>query len=1317
MAGPIPVAGRWSRNQGLRNLLRFASTRKGSPSRTARPLPAGRSRAVACALLAAVAILTVSLAGAPGAGVTDARAATANATLTNPVNGTQYFDPTRAFTWNPVSDATGYWLWVGTSPGANDVVNSKMLSGTSYVAKSLPTGRTLYARLWTYRGNVAANAPDVAFTAAPGLSFPTNGAQYIDSSRPFTWNGDPAAISYRLKIGTTQGASDLADSGLTSATSYAPPGLPANRTLWARLTTQYAATTVTSDVSFTAAVRTATISAPSSGASGVDPVRPITWSQPGGADAYWLWLGTSPGASDVASSKQIPDTSYVAAGQPPGRTLYARLWTLSGNLWASAPDVTYTATSGLSFPANAAVNVDTSRPFTWPSDPSATSYRLTVGTSAGASDVTDSGQVGTTSYTVPGVPAGRTLYARLTTYHGLASTTSDSTFSAKVRTAQLTSPTAGAVHVDPATGFNWDPVGGADGYWLWVGTTPGGSDLVNSGQLSGTSYRPSSDLPAGKTLYAKLWTLNNGFWDNAPEISFTVAPKLTNPTNGAQDVDTTKPFTWTADAQATSYRLTVGASQGGSELVDSGQISGTSFSVPGLPAGKTLWARLTTRYGTGATATTDVSFTARVRAATLTSPKNGDTNIDATKPFTWNATGGADAYWLWIGTSPGSNDVVDSGEIAGTSYTSPTTLLPNKTYYAKLWTRSGNIWADAPDVQFTAIVGATTITSPDDGAVGVDPLKPISWKAVPGADSYWLWIGTSQGSDNLVSTGQITSTSYVPQGLPPGQKLWARVYTIAGKQVPSKDVSFAVSPSLAYPKDGAQGVDATKPFTWASDPAATSYRLTIGTTKGAGDLLDSGQITTASYPVHGLPAGSTLWARLTTTYGSSSTSSDISFAVSPSFKYPATGSLGVDRSTPFKWSAAAGANGATPHYRLLVGSTPGGNDLYDSGSITGTSASVPAAALPSDRTLYARVNISPGDGSTVPADTVFTVAGSAAPSVQMSYPTDGAANVDTSEPFRWTYSPLAEAYRLKITQGGNVVKDSGVVQVDRYVAEDLATGSYGGTLEAKFAGQWQTQSSFSFTVTSTGSSMAKEVSMAQHVTDSVRGMADNQSYPYPWTPLYTQVHDHGDAQAICSDFAPQLVDLLDQTRVAQRLPGSQQPDGIDIGFMNNGVDVHTLVKIWNTDTNGWMLLDPMFDLSMKRASDGQWASPQDMNDAAVTKSWSSIQYVQLGSVGDYFARNYYIDYPLLYLNLDPTPVWRDPKPYMTAVSPPSGTTTATYAISSDHNPVTVLVNGKSVTMNIAADTGLSGLFTARTIALPAGSPATIQVYRLNRAVF
>jgi hypothetical protein len=1053
-----------------------------------------------------------------------------------------------------------------------------------------------------------------------------------------------------------------------------------------------------------------TLTSPAAATTSFDPAKPFTWDAVTGASGYWLWVGTSPGANDVVNSGLLTRTSYTAKTLPPGRALYARLWTFKDGKQLPAADVTFQAVPALTSPSDGAREFDTTKPFTWTADAQAVGYALTIGTALGGKDVLDSGQLIASSYSAPALPTNRTLWARVTTRYSTGATaTSDISFTAAPRYARLISPQGGAQTIDPAKPFTWDAVPGADGYWLWIGTSPGANDVVNSGLIDRTSYTPRT-LPAGKTLYARLWTFHPSRQVPAPDVSFKAAPALTYPSNGAQDVDLAKLFTWTGDPQATGYQLTIGAAQGGSELYDSGQTTRTSADVPGLPAQRTLWARVTTQFAGGGTATTDVSFTAGVRPAKLTSHVNGGQS-EPTRAFTWNPVPYADGYWLWIGTTPGGDDVVNSGSLTGTSYTAQNLPL-GKTLYARLWTTSGGIWASATDVSFTALVAPATLTSPVDGTVGFDTTKPFTWNAVDGGDAYWLWVGTTRGGKDLVDSGSLTGTSYSAQGLPAGRTLWARLWTFEGnKQVPAGDISFTVAPTFSYPDDGAKNIDPNRPFSWTTDAQATSYRVTVGRERGGAEVLDSGPTTASSLPMQGLPAGTKLWARLTTAYASSSSTSDISFTTSPSFKYPRSGSEGIDPAQPFRWSPIAAAGDAAPTYRLRIGTAPAANDLYESSSITETEQLVPASALPTGRTLYARVAMSPGDGSTSYSDAVFTVAGSPTPSVDLTYPADGAADVDVSRPFEWTVTPMAQAYRLEISSGGSVVRDSGPIHVPGWFAEDLPTGAYSGKLSVRVDGQWHTAATHSFTVTQTGHSMAREISAAMATADFVRQMADTGNVPYPWTPLYTQTHAEGLYQALCSNFAPTLADMLGEMDVAARLPSDKQPIGLDIGFANEG---HTLLQMWNSDTQSWMMLDAMFDLTMKRTSDGGWATPEEMRNATRAKDWGAIQYVFLGSSGDSFARNYFVDYPLLFLVDEASAP--DPRPYMTAVAPPSSAPKQVYLIESDQRPLNVVIDGRATTLDIRAN-GLSQMFFARTIALPAGSTAHIQVYKPNRYVF
>ena len=86
-------------------------------------------------------------------------------------------------------------------------------------------------------------------------------------------------------------------------------------------------------------------------------------------------------------------------------------------------------------------------------------------------------------------------------------------------------PTNGATNVDTSQPFSWSPAPGAAHYLLSVGTTKGGYDLVNSGALPSTqtTYAVPA-LPAGRTLWARVYSYVGGNWDNVTDVSFTAAP-------------------------------------------------------------------------------------------------------------------------------------------------------------------------------------------------------------------------------------------------------------------------------------------------------------------------------------------------------------------------------------------------------------------------------------------------------------------------------------------------------------------------------------------------------------------------------------------------------------------------------------------------------------------------------------------------------------------------------------------------------------------------------------------------------------------------
>src|SRR2546428_13661299 len=100
-----------------------------------------------------------------------------------------------------------------------------------------------------------------------------------------------------------------------------------------------------------------------------------------------------------------------------------------------------------------------------------------------------------------------------------------------------------------------------------------------------------------------------------------------------------------------------------------------------------------------------------------------------------------------------------------------------QTVYARLHTKSGGVWRS---VDHTYVVGASAsaaavITYPANGASGANLTQPIQWTTIQSVQAYYLYVGTSLGAKDLVNTGEIQQTSYLPTNLPLNQTLYARI--------------------------------------------------------------------------------------------------------------------------------------------------------------------------------------------------------------------------------------------------------------------------------------------------------------------------------------------------------------------------------------------------------------------------------------------------------------------------------------------------------------------------------------------------------------
>ena len=365
---------------------------------------------------------------------------------------------------------------------------------------------------------------------------------------------------------------------------------------------------------------------------------------------------------------------------------------------------------------------------------------------------------------------------------------------------------------------------------------------------------------------------------------------MTNPANGATNVNPNAPFTWTSVASAQGYYLYIGSGVGLKDVYGSGALSPsvTSITVSNLQASTTYYIRLWTELNNCWCKYVDSIFTTGATGslpsqASMISPANGATNVDPTAPFTWTTAANAQGYYLYIGSAVGLKDIYGSGGLSP-SVTSITVsgLQGATTYYIRLWTEVNSCWCKYVDSTFTTGASGSpptyaTMISPANGATNVNPTSPFTWTAASSAQGYYLYIGSAVGLKDIYGSGglgpsitsitvsnlQATTTYYI--------RLWTEVNNCWCRYVDSTFTTGASASPRAYatmitPANGATNVDPATSFTWTSVPNAQGYYVYVGSAVGLKDVYGSGALSPSvtSISVPGLQSSTTYYVRLWT---------------------------------------------------------------------------------------------------------------------------------------------------------------------------------------------------------------------------------------------------------------------------------------------------------------------------------------------------------------------------------------------------------------------------------------------------------------------
>ena len=246
--------------------------------------------------------------------------------------------------------------------------------------------------------------------------------------------------------------------------------------------------------------------------------------------------------------------------------------------------------------------------------------------------------------------------------------------------------------------ISWSQVFGITAYKIRIGTTPGGNEispLVSTGLA--TSFVPPLGLPENTQIFVSLYIFNRTQGDTLCVSysfftdSFTAPPgctTLASPADGETNVPVQSVIRWRYSPTATSYRLSVGTTPGGSELVNNVLVNGLTYTPPAdLPPETPIYVRIIPENRLG-TAVNCREFTFRTgplatlpACTTIIYPQDGELDVPLSPLIRWNSVTGAEGYLVSIGTTPNLNDILDNADFKNATETAVINFEPNRQYF------------------------------------------------------------------------------------------------------------------------------------------------------------------------------------------------------------------------------------------------------------------------------------------------------------------------------------------------------------------------------------------------------------------------------------------------------------------------------------------------------------------------------------------------------------------------------------------------------------------------------------------------------------
>lgn len=585
--------------------------------------------------------------------------------ITSPVSGTADVSSS-TITWASEINATGYNISVGTTPGGTDVLNNFDLGNVlTYNLTGLLGGTTYYVTVYPYNDNgVATGCTEINFTTCDVASIPFNEEfETITTGIPSCWGiaGTTTTAGYHFSSYATGNVgrglrfdSYINTTGRTS--ELTTPVIDASTVSSLRLKFYYKNPTGGNFQVFISSDGGATYTSLETGL-----INTTNWT-----------LKTYVVTSYISSNVKV---KFVGTSNYGNGDAYVYL---DGVVLEEIPATTPSCVT-LSSPANGAINVSNTT-LVWLANPDATGYNITVGTSAGASDVLNNFDAGNVlTYHLSNLVGGTTYYVTITPYNsfGTATGCTESNFTTCDELGDFSE------NFDGLTATNLIPD-------CWSRVLSDGVSTYASVGTSGTNFSApysislyNSSSPSTSNIMLVTPYINNlsagtnrlrFMARNSSDTQDIIVGTMSNPA----DASTFTPLQ-TVDINGTfaQYIVDFTGYAGTNKYIALKRLSTSTYTYVYID--NVIWEAVPASAPTCA-------------ANIVATPDSACGNF--ANSITWDATSGADGYYISVGTTTGGTDIannIDLGNVTTYSFLGnfATTYFYTVSPYNAIGTASG----------------------------------------------------------------------------------------------------------------------------------------------------------------------------------------------------------------------------------------------------------------------------------------------------------------------------------------------------------------------------------------------------------------------------------------------------------------------------------------------------------------------------------------------------------------------------------------------------------------------------------------------------